>query len=317
MGYLQGRAIHVDRHLSNIAMDYRAEGFVADRIFPVVGVPNQSGMIKTYNQADKFRNSDDIRSPGTEAKKVSFQVGSESYYCTNHALKADVTIEDRANADPIFIKDLEEGRVGFVTDQLQLNWEIRVATKCTASANVSTLMLVASSWSSYSVATPMADLWTAIDNQKDTYGYRPNRVLFSEPAWRAFRRNDEVIDKIHGTGVAGGGKEATIIEAAALLEMDEVLVAGGQYNSGAEGGSMILAHIWGNYVLVYYAPKAASQDVPSFGYSLRWTAPGLANWNVERHPYDSKIKADEVEVGYYQEEKILSKYMATLIGSTV
>lgn len=317
MGYLQGRAIYVDQHLSNVALAYRAEGFIADEVFPVVNVDKQSGMIKTYSQADQFRDVDDKRSPGTEAKKISFEVGSESYYADNHALKADVTIEDRVNRDPAFIRDQEQGRVEFVTDKLQLNWERRVATLCTASANVSTLMLVASSWASYSVATPLSDLWTAIDQQRDTTGYRPNRAVFSEIAFRAFARNDEVIDKVHGTGVSGAGKEATPMQVAELLRMEKVLVAGGMYNSSAEGLAQSLTDIWGNYVLVYYAPMRPSVDVPSFGYSLRWAAPGLANWNAERHPYDSKIKADEVEVGYYQDEKVLATPLATLVGSTV
>ena len=317
MGYLQGRGIHVDRHLSNIALNYRAEGFIADRIFPVVNVQKQSDMIKTYSQADILRNVDDSRAPGTEAKKISFQVGSEAYYCTNHALKADVTIEDRANRDPAFIKDFEQGRVEFITDKLQLNWEIRVANKCTNTSNVSTLMLVSSSWDDYSNSTPLDDLWLPIDTQRDATGFKPNRAVFSEKAWRAFSRNAAVIDKIHQTGVTGGGKNATPQEAANLLGLKEVLVAGAMYNSAAEGLAQQLTDIWGNYVLLYYAPDRPSVDVPSFGYSLRWVAPGLANWNVERHPYNSVKKADEVEVGYYQAEKILATPFATLVGSTV
>jgi hypothetical protein len=317
MGYLQGRAIYVDRHLSNVALSYRAMGFIGDEIFPVVNVDKQSGMIKTYSQADQFRDVADDRAPGTEANKISFAVGSESYYADNHALKADVTIEDRVNRDPIFIKDMEQGRVEFITDKLQLNNERRIATKVTATANVSTLMLVASDWSSYAVATPLADLWTAMDQQRDLTGYKPNRAVFSELAFRAFSRNDEVIDKVHGTGVTGGGEEATAEQVAKLLRMEKVLVAGGMYNSAAEGIGKALTDIWGNYVLIYYAPMNPSVDVPSYGYSLRWTAAGLANWNVERHPYNTLKKTDEVEVGYYQDERVLATPLATLVGSTV
>lgn len=317
MGYLQGRGIYVDRHLSNIALDYRAQGLIADMIFPVVRVDKQSGMVKTYNQADKFAEVDDKRSPGTEANKITWQVGSEAYYCTNHALKADVTVEDRANADPAFVRDMEEGRTVFVTDKLQLNWERRVAQKVTSSSNVSTLMLVSSSWTDYAIATPLSDLWAAMDQQEDKIGYRPNRAVFSRPAWRAFSRNDEVINKIFGTAVDGGEKSAAPAQAAELLELDNVLVAGGQFNSGAEGGALNLSYIWSNYVLLYYAPSVPSIDFPSFGYNLRWTAPGLANWNVERHPYDTKKKTDEVEVGYYQDERVLATGLATLVGSTV
>lgn len=317
MGYMQGRGIYVDRHLSNIALNYRAMGFIGDRIFPVVNVDKQTGMIKTYNQGDIFRIVDDRRSPGTEARKVDWQVGSESYICGNYALKADVTIEDRVNRDPIFIADQEEGRVGFVTDKLQLNWEYRVAQKCTSTANVSTLALVSSAWTDYANSKPLNDLWSLIDKQRDLTGYRPNRAVFSEPAFRAFARNNAVIDKVNKTGVTGAGDEITESQAATLLRMDQILVAGAMYNSAAEGIAQQLVDIWGNYVLLYYAPLSPSVEIPSYGYSLRWTAPGLANWTVERHPYNSLKKCDEVEVGYYQDEKVLAKPLATLIGSTV
>jgi len=34
---------------------------------------------------------------------------------------------------------------------------------------------------------------------------------------------------------------------------------------------------------------------------------------VEVHPFDRKIKAEEVEVGYYQDEKVVSKPLGFLI----
>ena len=41
-GYLQGRAVHIDHHLSNVAINYRPAGFIADRIFPVVDMDRTS-----------------------------------------------------------------------------------------------------------------------------------------------------------------------------------------------------------------------------------------------------------------------------------
>lgn len=315
MGYLQGRGIHVDRHLSNIALNYRPTGFIADRIFPVVNVPKQSDMIKVYSQADQTREEDAIRSPGTRAKRVALSVTSAQYYAKNYALAADVTIEDRANADPIFIRDLEEGAVEFVTDKLLIGFERRVAQLATTAANVSTTFTVGSDWSDYTNSDPLGDMWTALDNQRDTIGFRPNRCVFSEIAFRNFSRNAEVINKIHKTGVQGGAPPASIMEVAGLLNLQEVHVGGAMYNSNAEGLAQSLTDIWGHNVLLYYTPDRPSVNFPSWGYGFRWTAAGLANWNVERHPYNSFEKKDSVEVGYYQDEAVLANGLATLVSS--
>jgi len=315
MGYLQGRGIHVDKHLSNIAIAYRPFGFIADMVFPVVNVGKQSDMIKVYSQADMMRETEALRSPGTEARKVSLSVTSATYYAKNYALKVEVPIEDRVNADPIFMRDLEEGGVEYATDQLMIGKERRVATLATASANVSTVFNVVSYWTDYTNSDPLGDVWTAMDQQRDNIGYKPTGVVFSEPAWRNFSRNAEVINKIHRTGVTGGAPPVTTDQAAGLIGVQKVLVAGAMYNSNAEGLSQSLTDIWGDYTLLYYTPERPSVNFPSWGYSFRWTAPGLANWNVRRLPYDEVTQKDQVEVGYYEEEKVLVTALATLVAS--
>ncbi len=315
-GYLQGRSLHVDQHLSNIAMNYRPVGFVADAIFPMIPVPKQTDMIKTYNQADMFRQNNTVRAPGDEANLVSFQVGSDSYVCKNYALKASVTLEDRVNADAIFMRDLQEGRTEFLTDQLMLDWEIRAATAGTTATNVSTQFSVGSAWTDYTNSRPLEDVWTAMDQQQDTIAYRPNKLVFSGNAWRNFSRNAQVIDKINGTGVTGGGKNATRQQAAQLLEVDEVLVADAFKNTTDEGQAQSLSRIWGDNVLMFYTPGKASIDFPSFAYTFRWRRPGLPNMTVERHKFNTEKKSEEIEVGYYQDEKITSTSLGSLISWT-
>ncbi|MAF43005.1 MAG: hypothetical protein CMI54_02375, partial [Parcubacteria group bacterium] len=149
MSYLQNRGIHVDRHLSNIAINYRPGPFIADMVFPVANVEKQSNIYAVWDQGDLFRIYKTDRAPGHEANKIEAQVSSGSYFCNNYALKADVTIEDRANADAIFVSALEAGRVQRVMDGLMLDWEDRVATQVTNTANVGTSANVGSSWTDW------------------------------------------------------------------------------------------------------------------------------------------------------------------------
>ena len=311
-GYLQGHAIHIDHHLSNVAINYRPAGFIADEIFPVVPVPKQSDTYVIYEQADLFRRENTKRSRGAEANKIHARVSSASFYCENFALKADVTVEDRANADPIFVRQFEEGRVMRLQDALFLDWEIRVANQVTSSSNVGSSAAVSSAWTDYTNSDPMGDIWIAVDNVEVATGYRPNHILFSGTAWRNFRRNVNVIDKATSPGVSGGGLYPSAAQIEDLLEM-KVLVGNAWYNSGEEGQSMNLGQVWGDHVVAYYAPEQASIEAPSFGYYFRWSADEIPNMHVERHPYDSRRHCSEVEIGYYQDEIITASPLGFLI----
>lgn len=315
MGYMQGRALHVDKHLSNIAINYRPTGFIADRIFPVVTVEKQTDMIKTYNQGDLFREDNALRAPGTRANVISTQVSSTAYSCVNYALRENITVEDRANADPIFVADLESGAVMRIQDKLAVGWDRRVATQVFNTSNVGTSANVSSSWTDLVNSNPLGNIWTMMDNVELATGYRPNRVVFGTNAWRYFSRNDDVINKVNATGVTGAGLPATVEQAARLLQVEEINVGMSYYNSAGEGITQNITPIWTPHVLVYYAPPAPSVQVPSFGYTLRWAANGLANMRVERHPFDSNIKADGIEVGYYQDELVTASVLGALVAN--
>lgn len=314
---MQGRALHLDAYLSQMAINYRPQGFIADRVFPVVRVPKQSDKYVIFEQADLFRRETTARARGHEANKIQARVSSAGYYANNYALKADVTLEDRLNADPVFVSQFEAARVRRVQDGLYIDWEVRQATQLTTLANVGTGAAVGSAWTDYVNSDPLGDIWTKADQIQSATGYRPNKAIFAGEAWRNFRRHTDVIDKASNPTVTGGGNYPSPDAVAQLLEM-EVLVGASYYNTAGEGLSLSLSPIWGDHVVLLFTPPGnmPSMEDPSGGYSFRWAAPGLPNMQVERHPYDSRRKMDEVEVGYYQDEVITASPLIALITNT-
>lgn len=309
-----GRDLYLDLPLSQTIVDYRQEGMIADMIAPIVNVNKQSGAIIEFSQGDRWRIVDDKRAPGTEAKRFGIDVSSSLYYCNNYALQMGVTIEDRANADPVFAARLIEGRAMMLTDKLQLNWDNRVTLQVTSTTNVGSSASVSSIWSTTEGdGNPLIDLNTAIDNVRYATGYRPNRMVFGPKAWDSFRRHKNVRNVIFGTN--NGGGYLNVEQVRSLFEMERVLVAGAFKNSAEENIAASIGAIWGPSVLVYYAPPTPSIDRPSFMYSYRLAAPGIPNMQVERHPYNSKTKTDDVEVGYYQDEKVVGSRFGFLVQS--
>jgi len=316
MSYIPKNQMHIDQLLSNVALNYTPQGFFADQIAPVVKVQKQTDLIKVYSKADLWRINNTARGPATEANRANISVSSDSYVCKNYALRADVTLEDRKNADAAFVRELEQGRAMFLTSQLKLAWDLRVAQQVTTSTNVGTASNVASAWTDNVNSDPISDLETVMFQIEDATAYKPNKIVFGQNPWRDFRRNDRVINKWHKTGVDGGAMNVDMNAAAALLEVDKVMVARRYYNSAEEGQTAVISKMWDDHVLVYYAPDRASVEVPSFMYSFRWAAAGLPNWQVERLPYDRFTKSDGMEIGYYQDEKILDQSLSGLIMYT-
>lgn len=316
-GYMDGRQTHIDQHLTNVALGYAPAGFVAPRIAPIIPVGKQHDLLPEWVQDDWFRRPSTNRAPNTQARMVEFRVNSQRYYANNYALKIGLTVEDRVNADPVFQMQSDESRTRFLRTLLDLDYEVRVLSQVGSTSNVGSSSVVASSWTTRtSNSNPVGDIWAQMDAFQDANGYRPNKLLFGNRAWRDVSRHNTVIDKIRQTALAGAGLSVREQDVATLFEVDDVLVARGYQNTAQEGIAAAYSAIFNDKVLLYYAPPTPSMELPSFMYSFRWSAPGIANMTVERHPFDQKTKSEEIEMGYYQDELVTAARFGWLITGT-
>jgi len=306
-----GRDLHLDRLLSQMAIGFMEGDTIAGTIAPMVQVDKQSDAYSIFSRADALRTEDDKRSPGTEANKITRTISSDTYFAQNYALKYPITIEDRENADPVYRQNLWNDAARYVTNKLALSWEVRVAALVNATTNVGSSAGVASEWDAAASSDPIGDMNTAMDNVQDLTGTRPNRLVFGGNAWRSLRRNEQILDRIHGTTSPQGF--ATRAQVANLLEVPNIHIGDAYRNTANEAQAESLSRVWIDNVLLCYTPDAPSRDLPSFMYSYRWSAGGLPNMGVERHPFNPKTKTEEVEVGYYQDEKITGSEYAFLL----
>lgn len=315
MGSTTSGELHVDRLISEMALDYRPEGFIADQIAPIVDVSKQSDYYSDFSRADKLRVEDTKRSPNTEARQIEIGVGSGTFFCTNYALQAPVTLEDEKNSDAVFLDKIINGRAELILDKLLLDWELRLATQMVNTSNVGSSSAVSSGWGG--AGDPLGDTNTGIDNVRFSNGVRPNKIVFGLEAWLSFRRDDTIRNLIFGTN-NGGGYPSTA-QVAQLLEVDNVLIGGAFRNTGQEGQAESLSTIWGDNVLIAYTPETPNRERPSFSYSFRWNQPGLPNMVAERHPFDTRRKSSSIEIGYYQDEVITGAsygFLLTAVNSS-
>ena len=310
-----GRDLHVDLPLSNVVIGYAPKGLIADQIAPVITVNKQSNAFSIFNSGDEFRTEDDKRAPGAEANVITRRMSSDTYYAENYALKDRIPFEDIKNADNVNLFLTRSRRSQFVKGKLMLGWEVRLANQVTSGSNVGSYAAVGSGWLG-SGANPISDIHTAMDNVEDSTGYRPNKMVIGGVAWRALRNHSTILSRIYGTGQAKLDTARLVQrkDVAALFELDKILLGGAYNNTVEEGQAQSLSMIWADHCLLYYVPDGGLSDMdePSFMYSFRW--PAVANLDMTAEVHTSrKKKAEEVEVGYYQDEKITGANLAFLL----
>lgn len=303
------RDLHLAQWLTEMAMGYQPQGIIADKIFPIVRVAKQTDWYPIFSRQEALTIEDTIRAPGTEAKKITRSVSSGSYIAKNYALKTELTMEDRTNMDAGLAMELVGGRARYVINKLMLDWDKRVSNLVNSTSNVGSSATVSSAWNG--AGSPLTNLWTALDNVKYATGYRPNKVVFGSKAWDSFRRDTTVRNLIFGVNNGGGYPSMERVQQ--LFEIDSALVGASFYSSSNESQPESVQVVWPDNVLLSYTAPNPTRDDPSFGYSFRWAGNGLSEMGIELHPFDPKIKAEEIEAGYYQDEKITGASYGFLI----
>jgi hypothetical protein len=293
--------VHIDGFLSNVALNYMPKGHIADMIAPIVDVQKQSDNYAVWSKADWFRTETADRAPGTEAGVITLNVTSDSYMCKNYALKEKLKAEEMANTDLPW-GSTTQSAAEFVTSKLWTAWEGRAAAKAKTSTNVNTTFNVGSAWGTAN-ATPYDEIEAALSFQETNTGFRPNRLLLGGTAWDKLKTSTQMRDLLFPHG--GGVPTTELVRN--LFDLDSVLVGRAIVNSAHENQTASLGNIWGPNAWLYYAPLAPSVREPSWMYTFRWVASPLGvPMGAEVHPFDNKTKSQEVEVGHYLDEKIVS-----------
>lgn len=311
-----GRDLHVDVPLSNVVVGRRPSGFIADDLLPITPVDKQSDMFYTYSHLEWFRQPDantTARAPGTEAKKVHFTVGSDTYFAPNFALGTDWPIEDEVNADEVL--QWSETSALYITDQLLLDYERRVAALAVNTTNVGTVSTITSAWTDHTNSTPLSDLKSKLENFRQRTGMRANTLIIPEQVQAELCLNSQLRDILFGS-VNGG--LASNEDLARILKVDRVLTPMSQVNTAVEadpqGGT--LANMWGDHIWISHIQNLQGRFTDTWLNAFRWTSPALGvPFAVIRHPFDTKKRILEIEVSYYQAEKVVSADLAERVAN--
>lgn len=266
--------VHANKPLTDLSFAYTGViKSVADRVFPNVPVQNKSDTYYTYPKGNWFRVQARKRAPGTESAGSGYGLSTDSYNCDVNALHKDIDDQIRSNADAVLNMDADASR--FVTQQLMLKRDIDFATTFFATSTwtgstTGSDITPGTKWDASS-GDPIKDIRAQKKSVKKKTGIECNKMVFGRTAWDVVLDNPAVLDRIkYG---ASNRDPAMTNEAivAAILGLDEIIVADTVYNSAAEGDtdSMGFAFTEDSALLLYAAPTPGIL-MPSAGYIFTW-----------------------------------------------
>jgi hypothetical protein len=129
MPLLTPSSVHLDQPLSNLTLAYVQDQttFVADKVFPTVGVQRQSDKYYEYDRANMNRSGDVKKlAPRTEVNRIGQKLSNASYFADVYGLGMDFDEQTLANEDAML--EIRSAGAQTLTNRLLIHREKQFAS---------------------------------------------------------------------------------------------------------------------------------------------------------------------------------------------
>ena len=297
----------------DLAMD--AQGFVSNRVFPVVEVAKQSGNYGKIPIEQLLQNRDTKRAPGSGYSRGNFTFDDASYACNEHG--AEEPVDDR---EASMYRDYFDAEV--IASQRAYSAVLRNAEQRVADALFNTTTFtpttVTNEWDDSTNATPLTDVETAVQAIYDASGLWANALIINQKVFRNLRNCDQIIDRINSAGAGSPSKasDVTVAMLAEVFALDNIIVAGSSKNTANEGQSASVSQIWsGEYAMVCKVATSGDFREPCVGRTFHWSEDGSSIGGTVETYRDEAVRSDIIRVRHDVDEVTLYPEAAKLLDN--
>jgi hypothetical protein len=322
--------VFVSAPLTNVSLHYVQDqkASIADRMFPVVPVNIQAGIVWEFDLAYLLRNGMKPRAPNAQSEGIGNKINQKTYAAIVEALHIDVSDQRRANESaPI---NADRSATIQLTQQAWQRREITLKSKAFATgkwtgfadgtgvAGTPTTNQI-KQWND-AASTPVKDVTTLATNLKLATGIRPNKISMGRQVWDALKYNPDIIDRIKFSSGNSSPTIVTMQAVAALFELEEILVSDVVQATSNEGAATLTtAFVIGKEFVLFYAPQSADIDTPSAGYTFAW------NGYLGASALGSRMKkfrmepnaADRIEIEQAYDQNVMSSALGGYYSTVV
>ena len=303
----QDGTFRYDQLLTEFSVGVQQGELAMLRVLPPVFTDFQSGKYPIYGP-ENITPFDDTRAPGTQAKESRWSMTAGTFFCDGHALKDYVPRETQQQGIPNL--DVLQDTTQILTEQMLLNKEVAGLAAIVAGMSTYYGAQTAQRWDNDSY-DPISIIKAQAAAIALRTGKRPNVLVVSDPVWDAITENANVISRITG---APNLESSMVIPAAvaAVLRVDEVIVASAVKNTALLGQAAVDAWVWGKYALLAVCPPRAGKRIMALGNTFIWrrawglAAQGDTGRLVERYWVQDR-HSDCVEILDHYDQKIIAQ----------
>lgn len=301
--------------LTNVSIAYATDAaeYVSSRIFPVVPVTKQAAKYYEWPRGLWGKSMAQKRGKNSESAGISWRIESkDAYFCDLYSLHADIDDRDRANSDNQFQTDQEATAV--LQNQLLLKRELEFLSSNFVTGKWATDASPSVKWDQAN-ATIIADIRDAIAAVRMKSGFRPNKLVVQEQVFNRILESADIIDRLKGNNNAQNPAIANAQTIAAILGLQEVIVAGAIVNTATSELTPAYNFAAGNHLLLLYTPPRPGLMTPSAGYTFVWTGlmgVGPQGERVAKFRMEH-LRSDRIEAENNYDFKIVGPDLGALI----
>ena len=274
--------VHVDRPLSNFAVEYQNDKIIAPDVAPFVPVNNKSDSFLVFTKADKFSTPDDIRGPKSKANQATWGSSTDTYACIDRALRDFLSDAIVGNSDAA-IKPTER-TTAFLVDLLLNNWEKRVADLVMTYGNYGAGYKITLAGADQFSTAASSDPIGVIDTAKNACFMEPNTLIMGKDVWDILKRHPQLLDFVKGGATTASPAKVSLELAANFFEVDRILVGKRRYNSAIKGQTAIYTRLWGKHIVAAFIDTAVTLENLTAWKTFRWTQMSTdAGFKVRRY----------------------------------
>jgi len=269
----------IQPQLTAIALAYQNQRFIADDVLPRVPVLSETFKWSQFAKGDAFTVPDTRVGRKGDVTEIDWSATEQTSTTLDYGLEDPIPYSDIMAAQSaqkvqgVYPIDPMARSTELLTELVGLDREIRAASLVFNASSYGTnnkaTLSGSSQWSDFTNSDPVNAILTAADSMI----VRPNRMVIGRAVYTKLRMHPKVIAAVFNQGGnAASGGVASLRAIADLLELDEIIVGEGFYNSAKKGQTPTLARVWGKHAALYYqAPVISStQGTVTFGFTAEW-----------------------------------------------
>lgn len=296
--------VRYDSVLTNIAVSYAPEGYIADDVMPSLPVVKEDGIYWVYDKT-RFFTPESHRAARARYREIDWKASTDSYHAEEYGLEH--RIDDRERDNSAIPGDLDQTGTETLTDMILLGREKRVADLVLSTGNISqnTTLAGATQWSHADGGDPIGVAGTAHATIRSATGLRPNSIAMGFDVYMKLLTNVKLKAELPD----GAQVRDDIIKK--LFMVDNLYVGQAQRATSKKGQTVTMGDIWGKDALFFYKQNRPAMRRPGFGYQLRVQNLKTFRWR------DVPVNCDVIRVNEIQAEKLVAPTLGYLVKAAV